>query len=103
MIKNKSINYIFGMTEEEFKAQNPDLRPMYEDINNYSKVERILLDEVYYHEKENKIISWLFFGAFSYYYFYLINDTLLEVHYGFMNADIKKEIDYSNYSGSKAE
>ena len=41
MIKNKSINYIFGMTEEEFKAQNPDLRPMYEDINNYSKVERI--------------------------------------------------------------
>ena len=62
--KPTTANFYIGMTEEEFKARNPDLSPMYEDINNYSKVERILLDDVYYHEKEDKIISWLFFGAF---------------------------------------
>ena len=76
---------------------------MYEDINNYSKVERILLDEVYYHEKEDKIISWLFIGAFSDYYFYFKNDILLEVYHGFINADIKKEIDYSKYPSYKLE
>ena len=101
---DKSTAYFkIGMTEEEFKVKNPNLRLLYEDINKFSEVEKILFNEVYYHEKEAKIISWLFFGSFSDYYFYFKNDSLLAVYYGGINIDINKEIDYSKYPNSKPE
>ena len=101
--KPSTANFYIGMTEEEFKVKNPNLRLMYEDINKFSEVEKILFNEVYYHEKEAKIISWLFFGSFSDYYFYFKNDSLLAVYYGGINIDINKEIDYSKYPNSKPE
>ena len=99
--KPSTSTFYIGMTEEDFKVKNPELRPIYEDINSSSKIGRILFNEVYYHEKEEKIISMLFFGAISDYYFYFKNDTLLAVYYGGLNADIKREIDYSIYPNAK--
>ena len=101
--KPSTANFYIGMTEEEFKEKNPDLRPMHEDINISSQVGRLLFNEFYYHEKEDKISSWLFFGALSDYYFYFKNDTLLAVYHGGVNIDIKREIDYSKYPGSLPE
>ena len=101
--KPPTANFYIGMTEEEFIRKNPDLNPIHEDMNSSSKVRRLLFDDVYYHEKEDKIISWLFFGAFSDYYYYFKNDSLIAVYYGGVNVDISKEIDYSKYPGSKPE
>ena len=101
--KPSTSTFYIGMTEEEFKVKNPELRPIHEDINSSSKIGRILFNEVYYHEKEEKIISMLFFGAISDYYFYFKNDSLLAVYYGGINIDINKEIDYSKYPNSKTE
>ena len=101
--KPPQATFYLGMTEEDFNENNPDIKPMHEDINSSSKIGRILFNEVYYHEKEDKTISKLFVGAFSDYYFYFKNDSLLAVYYGGINIDINKEIDYSKYPNSKPE
>ena len=101
--KPPATEFYIGMTEEEFSRNNPNLKPIYQDTNSSSKFRRILFNDVYYHEKEDKIISKLFGGAFSDYYFYFKNDSLSAVYYGGVNIDMKKEIDYSKYPNSKPE